>query len=537
MTSSEPYNPPMACACCGKPIFTHLAAANVEIGVTPTTVIVTPYSNDYRVDVLIEGRSVSWNSSGNKSAATPVTYSFALTPAYLSGDDAPGFTPFTAAQKESVRSFLSLANSILNISFTEVTEDTSPTTPYGQIRMANVTTDSAGYALMPGSDGPDSGDVFISTSTIDSAYAPGSFDYDTLIHEVAHAIGLKHPGNYNSGGAPSTEPGNYLANSEDSKLISVVSYVEHPQGLQRIDFGLYDLLALDYLYGLRPYKTDNTSYTYNDSVGMQLQTIYDTGGTDTIDLGQVSTTTIINLNAGTSSSAGKISSDPSSELAQNNIQIAFGTEIERVIGSPQADQITGNGGANTITGGGGNDQINGGGGIDTFIFNGTRSQYTLTNQGGGSLRLADSVTGRNGTDSLSNVERLQFSDVSVAFDIDGNAGKVAKILGAIFGPNSVSNKNYVGIGLDLIDDGMSYEALAALAVSAAGKSSSTDICTLLWTNVIGSAPTSADIAPFKAMLDSGQMSIGSLAALAADTSFNTANIDLVGLASTGIEYI
>ena len=84
---------------------------------------------------------------------------------------------------------------------------------------------------------------------------------------------------------------------------------------------------------------------------------------------------------------------------------------------------------------------------------------------------------------------------------------------------------------------MSYDALAALAVSVTGKSSSTDICNLLWTNVVKTTPTAADIAPFKAMLDSGQMNIGSLAALAADTSFNTTNIDLVGLSQTGLEYI
>jgi len=84
---------------------------------------------------------------------------------------------------------------------------------------------------------------------------------------------------------------------------------------------------------------------------------------------------------------------------------------------------------------------------------------------------------------------------------------------------------------------MSYEALAALAVSVTKKTSSTDVCTLLWTNVFGKAPAAAaDIAPFTAMLDSGQMSIGGLAALAADTSFNTTNIDLVGLSQTGLGY-
>ena len=95
----------------------------------------------------------------------------------------------------------------------------------------------------------------------------------------------------------------------------------------------------------------------------------------------------------------------------------------------------------------------------------------------------------------------------------------------------------MGAGLSLLDQGMSYQDLAAMAVSATKKSGATDICNLLWTNVFGKAPTAADIAPYKAMLDSGQMSIGALATLAADTSFNTTNIGLVGLSQTGIEYV
>ena len=39
------------------------------------------------------------------------------------------------------------------------------------------------------------------------------------------------------------------------------------------------------------------------------------------------------------------------------------------------------------------------------------------------------------------------------------------------------------------------------------------------------------------MLDSGQLSIGLLTTLAADTSFNTQHIDLVGLSLTGLEYV
>jgi len=212
-------------------------------------------------------------------------------------------------------------------------------------------------------------------------------------------------------------------------------------------------------------------------------------------------------------------------------------KVSTITGTVSSDQISGNELNNLLTGLAGNDTIFGGAGLDTAVFSGLRSQYSLSAQGAGGFRVTDSVAARNGTDTVSGVERLRFSDVSLALDLDGNAGKVAKILGSIFGPSSVSNKTYVGIGLGLMDDGMSYEALAALAVSVTGKSSSTDVCTLLWTNVIGSAPTTADIAPFKAMLDSGQMSIGGLAALAADTSFNTTNIDLVGLTQIGLEYI
>jgi hypothetical protein len=54
--------------------------------------------------------------------------------------------------------------------------------------------------------------------------------------------------------------------------------------------------------------------------------------------------------------------------------------------------------------------------------------------------------------------------------------------------------------------------------------------------VIGTKPTAADKQPFISLLENG-MTGGALAHLAADTSFNTTNINLVGLAQTGIEYI
>ena len=135
-----------------------------------------------------------------------------------------------------------------------------------------------------------------------------------------------------------------------------------------------------------------------------------------------------------------------------------------------------------------------------------------------------------------NVERLIFSDKSIAIDINGNAGATAKLLGAVFGKDSLANKQYVGIGLSFLDAGWTYDKLAGLALDAVGAKTNDQIVSLLWTNVIGTKPTAADKQPFIALLENG-MSAGALAHLAADSSFNTLNINLVGLAQTGIEYL
>lgn len=137
---------------------------------------------------------------------------------------------------------------------------------------------------------------------------------------------------------------------------------------------------------------------------------------------------------------------------------------------------------------------------------------------------------------VSELSTISPSQASLAFDLAGNAGTVAKILGAVAGKQSLTNKEYVGVGLDLLDKGMSYSDLAALALQAVGLTTNDQIVTALWTNVVGSAPSVADKAPFIEMLENGFYR-GELAKLAAETAQNAVNIDLVGLAQTGIEYL
>ena len=83
---------------------------------------------------------------------------------------------------------------------------------------------------------------------------------------------------------------------------------------------------------------------------------------------------------------------------------------------------------------------------------------------------------------------------------------------------------------------MSYSDLVALALQAVGLTTSDQIVTTLWTNIVGSAPSAAEKAPFIEMLENG-FSRGEFVKLAAETPLNSTNIGLVGLAQTGIDYI
>ncbi len=115
--------------------------------------------------------------------------------------------------------------------------------------------------------------------------------------------------------------------------------------------------------------------------------------------------------------------------------------------------------------------------------------------------------------------------------------KAARILGAVFGATAVRNPEYVGIGIDLLDGGMSYAELAGQAMAAAGKTTPAAVCAQLWLNLTGTVATAGDIAPFVAMLEKGELSVGALTAMAADNAMNATNIDLVGLAQTGLEFL
>lgn len=176
------------------------------------------------------------------------------------------------------------------------------------------------------------------------------------------------------------------------------------------------------------------------------------------------------------------------------------------------------------------------GGIDKLVFAQPRGAYTLkstatgfvVNAGDGSITI-----------DFSHIERLQFSDTKLALDLNGNAGLVAKVLGAVFGAGAVAQADYVGIGLQLADSGSSYAGLMQLALDArlgAGASHKA-VVDLLWGNIVGGAPSAGDEAYYVSLLDSNALTPAALGVLAAETDFNLQRIDLVGLSQSGLPYI
>ena len=210
---------------------------------------------------------------------------------------------------------------------------------------------------------------------------------------------------------------------------------------------------------------------------------------------------------------------------------------DNLVGNVLANSLWGAGGNDVLVGAGGNDALDGGPGLDSAVFTGLRSSYTVT-VSGGMVVVTDLIAGRDGTDTLTSVERLRFADKSLALDTTGNAGTTALILGAVFGNAAVANQNYVGIGLRLLDGGMGLTELVQFALDerlGAGASHET-VVTLLYTNVVGVAPGDSELGYYTGLLQDGQYSPTSLAIMAMRTAENSVNINLTGLALSGIEY-
>jgi serralysin len=264
---------------------------------------------------------------------------------------------------------------------------------------------------------------------IDSGTTIDSYSFQTYIHEIGHAMGLGHAGNYNG----SAYYGNDNDYQNDSWQSSIMSYFNQRANTATDATYAYivtpmiaDIIAMKALYGASSnQRTGDTVYGENSTAGGYLDnlfslvsnafafTILDDGGTDTLDLGTLVATQLIDLNPETLSNIGG---------GTGNMAIARGTIIENVITGGGADTVIGNSAVNNISTGAGDDTLSGGAGADTLNGGtGTDTATFATASGAVQVYLTwGNVRGADGDDILVSIENATGS----AFDdrVIGSAG-------------------------------------------------------------------------------------------------------------------
>ena len=394
-------------------------------------------SSAWRYSALSGDKNVDSLISGTQWTNTPVTYSFAGFGSYWSTDSSSGYGASTgngepwndsyalsASDMVAVRQAFAAWSAVAQIRFSEVLESQ---TRVGDIRLAySGSVTQQAHAYYPGSS-PKSGDVWVNSNgtSATNEWTAGSYYYMTAIHEIGHAIGLKHP--FEGASQNST----ISSAAWDTRSFTIMSYSARA-GDSQTHFSyepttpmLLDILAVQHLYGANhAWKPGNDVYRF-DGASAYHQTIWDGGGIDTIAY-NASVGGTIDLRDGQASVLGTpvniVSSAGSVLDTVKNIWIAYGTVIENAVGGSGNDDITGNAAANILNGGGGADTMLGGAGNDTYVVDNAGDKVYETTTIGGAVNSGGSDTVRSSvTYTLGNfVEKLTLTGLA-AINGSGNA--------------------------------------------------------------------------------------------------------------------
>jgi Ca2+-binding RTX toxin-like protein len=269
-----------------------------------------------------------------------------------------------------------------------------------------------------------------------------------------------------------------------------------------------------------------------------------TGGTDTINASALASDDRIDLSGATPSviNGANLTIAPGTTIQNayggdgNNVLIANakGSVLHGMAGN---DTFNGGAGNDVLDGGAGDDMLNGGAGANTALYHGAEANYTITKTATG-FTITDK-TGVDGTDQLTDVQRLQFADTAVGFDVGGHGGQAFRLFQAAF--DRAPDKAGEGYWMKALDQGMTLIDVANGFVHSAefktlygDNPTNADIVGKFYANVLHRAPDQAGADYWTKLLDQHVLTTADVLMSFSESSENQAA--LVGVLQNGFEY-